>query len=438
MTSTYNDSSDFFTDESIHDNPYPYYEHLRAKCPIAHDPVHNMLAVTGWQEAVEIYKDNETFSSCNATTGPFSGLNVVPGEHDDISDLIEEARPNLIMHEHIFTMDPPEHTQHRGLLMRLFTPKRLHENEEFMWGLADRLIDEFIDEGKCEFIAQYAQSFAMLVIADLLGVPEEVHRLFREQLGLVQRSDEAARDNPASYSDNSNTLSFLDSWFIEAIEERRREPRDDMLSTLANATFKDGSIPEVIEIVRPATLLFAAGQETTARLLATALKYLAEDPELQDKLRGNDDLVANFVEEALRVESPIKSDFRLARRKATVAGVEIPAGSTIMILNGAANRDPRHFECPAEVRLDRPNAKEHVAFGRGAHACPGGPLTRVEARVSIARILERMRDIRLDESHHGTAGDRRFDYEPNFIIRGLRELHLQFTPVREARGALTE
>jgi cytochrome P450 len=157
--------------------------------------------------------------------------------------------------------------------------------------------------------------------------------------------------------------------------------------------------------------------------------YLAENPEMQDELRENRERIPDFIEEALRIESPVKADFRLARRPATVGGVEIAAGTPVMLLNGAANRDPRRFECPEEFRLDRPNGKEHIAFGRGAHACPGGPLARAEGRISIERILDRTRDIRLDEDHHGPAGVRRFDYEPTWVLRGLRDLHIEFTPV---------
>ena len=171
--------------------------------------------------------------------------------------------------------------------------------------------------------------------------------------------------------------------------------------------------------MRTATFLFAAGQETTARLLAAALKHLAEHPELQDELRGDRDRIPDFLEEVLRVESPVKTDFRLARRATTVGGVDIAAGTPVMLLNGAANRDPRRFECPAEFRIDRANAQAHIAFGRGVHSCPGGPLARAEGRVSLERILDRMHDIRLSEEHHGPPGDRRFDYEPTWVLRGL-------------------
>ena len=183
-----------------------------------------------------------------------------------------------------------------------------------------------------------------------------------------------------------NALAWLDDWFSTYIEDRRREPRGDVLTDLALARYPDGSTPDVTAVVRTATFLFAAGQETTARLLATALKYLAEYPQFQDELRADRERLPDFIEEALRSESPVKADFRLARRATTVGGVDIGAGMPVMLLNGAANRDPRHFECPAEFRIDRQNAREHIAFGRGAHSCPGGSLARVEAGVSLVQV----------------------------------------------------
>ena len=139
-----------------------------------------------------------------------------------------------------------------------------------------------------------------------------------------------------------------------------------MLTGLATATFPDGSLPEVIDVVRIAANLFAAGQETTVRLLANAFLMLGEHPELQEFLRAERDRIPNFVEEMLRFESPIKGDFRLSRVPTTVGGVDIPAGTTVMVLNGAANRDPRRFDAPAEFRPDRANARQHIAFGHGA------------------------------------------------------------------------
>ncbi len=139
--------------------------------------------MTGYDEAIEVYRDTETFSSCNSVIGPFATF-PVPLEGDDVSDIVDRYRDQLPMHEHMVTMDPPDHTRERALLMRLITPKRLKDNEEFIWRLADQQLDEFLGDGRCEFISAYTQPFAMLVVADLLGVPEEDHQRFREGFGL--------------------------------------------------------------------------------------------------------------------------------------------------------------------------------------------------------------------------------------------------------------
>jgi cytochrome P450 len=416
----------FFTDPGLVANPYPYYEYLRAQCPVVHVPSSGVVAVTGYDELGQVYRDSATFSAVNSSLGPFPLPFEVAG--DDISEQVEAHRDQFPMSEHLVSFDPPKHTAHRALLNGLFTPKRLKENEEFMWRLADQLIDEFAPDGHAEFGSAYGQPFPLLVIADLLGVPEADHAMFRELLagrGPAEDPEWAQRGEDGSV--NMNPLAYLDKWFTTYICERRNAPAQDILTKMATQRFPDGSLPEVVDLVRIATFLFIAGHETTARLLSSAMRVLAEDPELQNTLRANRDRIPNFVEEMLRLESPIKSDFRLARVATTLGGVAVPAGTTVMLLPGAANRDPRHFECPAELRVDRPNARQNVAFARGVHSCPGGPLARIEGRVTIDRILDRLKDIRLDEARHGPPGDRRFDYVPLYILRGLEALHIEFT-----------
>ncbi|MFZ0664281.1 MAG: cytochrome P450, partial [Acidimicrobiales bacterium] len=259
------------------------------------------------------------------------------------------------------------------------------------------------------------------VIADLLGVPEADHEKFRREYshGGVGSTSGSMAHNP---------LEFLYGQFSAYVEDRRREPREDVLTGLATATFPDGSIPEVIDVVRVAVNLFAAGQETTVRLLAASLHLMAEQPELQDLLRNDRSLIPRFVEETLRIDGPIKGDFRLSRVPATVGDVEMAAGTTLMLVNGAANRDPRQFERPDEFLLDRHNGRQHVAFGQGIHTCPGAPLARSEARVSIERLLDRMEDITISERVHGPVGARRYKYLPTYILRGLTRLNLEFEP----------
>jgi cytochrome P450 len=416
---------DYFSDQSLVEDPYPYFEQLRAQCPVLPLPHLGVVAVTGYEEIAEVYRESDVFSSCNSVIGPFATF-PVPLEGDDVGAIIDEYRDQLPMWEHMVTMDPPQHTQERALLMRLITPRRLRDNEAFMWRLADQQLDEFLADGKCEFISAYAQPFAMLVVADVLGVPEEDHPRFRHGFGMSGTVGEVG--GGGEYA-SLNALGWLDKYFADYLEDRRRDPRKDVLTDLATATYPDGSIPEITNVVRTATFLFAAGQETTARLLASALKHLAEHPDIADELREHRDRIPNFVEEALRMESPVKTDFRMARQTTTIGGVEVKAGTPVMLLNGAANRDPERFECPHEFRIKRENAQSHIAFGRGVHSCPGGSLARVEARVSLERILDRMQDIRIDEEHHGPPGARRFGWENTWVLRGLTSLHLKFTPV---------
>jgi cytochrome P450 len=414
---------DFFTDESLVPDPYPYFDHLRSKCPVVQATPFNVLAVTGYDEALAVYKD-PAFSSCVSVAGPFSGMPFGADGQDDVSDLIEEHRAAVPMAEHITSQDPPLHTRTRGLMQKLITPKRLKENEEFMWRLADQQLDTFIERGSAEFLTDYAKPFSLLVIADLLGVPPEDHDEFKAAFAL-ETVGELGKEAPTSH----NPLQWLNDKFYAYIEDRRREPREDVLTELAQAKYEDGSTPEIDDVMNLSTFLFAAGTETTTKLVSSAVRVIGDHPEFETSLRDNRSKIPAFLEETLRMESPVKSHFRMARTSTTVGDVKVPAGSTVMVLPGACNRDSRKFDDPNTFSPDRPNVREQIAFIRGAHSCPGAPLARAEGRISLNRILDRMRDITISTEHHGPPSDRRFAYEPTFIMRGLSELHITFTPV---------
>lgn len=412
---------DFFHDAALIANPYPILHRMRDASPVLREPVHGVMIVTGYDEALAVVGDPNTFSSCNSTTGPVPGFPVaLEGlEEADVSALIDAHRDELPFSDQLPSFDPPKHTAHRSLLSRLITPKRLKENEEFMWRLADRVLDPFLARGGGEFIGQIGSRFALLVVADLLGVPEEDHAELAANL-----TGEVALGSPDDAAMVHAPLEYLYSRFTDYIDERRKTPRGDVMTEMAQATFPDGSTPEVIDVVRVAANLFSAGQETTVRLLSTALQLLAEDADLQGQLRSSPERISNFIEECLRFESPIKGDFRLARTATNIGGVDVPAGSTLMVHFGAANRDPRQFENPDIFDPTRPNSRRHIGFGRGVHSCIGAPLARAEGRVMIERLLHRTTDIRIDEAFHGPAHDRRYEYVPTYILRGLAELHV--------------
>ena len=404
------EETDFFLDESLFDDPYPYYDYLREeRGPVWYDARYDVVVVTGHEEETAVLRDHATFSSCNSPSGPFPGLSV-PVEGDDADPMIEQCRPELPMGEYMVCLDPPQHDDYRGLMWRLFTPRQMAKNEAFMWGLADELIDRFVDTGH--------------VIADLLGVPDEDMPAFR---AWFEGRRGAFVDDTSIIGD---PLAFFQESFSRYVVERRDQPRDDILTHLAEATFADGSTPSADEIGRESAFIFAAGQETTVRLMTFAMRYLAEHPEVQERLRADRDLIPNFVEEMLRVESPVKAHFRMARRTTSLGGVPIPAGTTVMLMNGAANRDPRRFPDPDTVDVERPNAREQLAFSRGAHSCLGQSLARAESRVTMERVLDRMGEIRISAAEHGPAADRRWRYDPTWLFRGLTALHLEFPPQR--------
>jgi cytochrome P450 len=412
-------SRDYFTDAELAADPYEYYDQLREE-PVRREPHHGVVMVSGYDDLTAVCRDDrDHFSACNVVSGPFPGLPVGP-EGDDISDLIDRYRDSLPLHEYFASFDPPKHTDHRSLLARLLTPKRLKENEEYLWRLADQTIDGFAEAGGCELVGAYGNPFTMLAIADLLGVPDEDRAKFH-------RAPELVGDLEGS---SGKFIGVKEEWFIEYVEDRRRHPRNDVLTKLAQARFPDGRTPDARDVARVAVFLFAAGQGTTVDLLSSAMRTLAERPDLQEQLRADRSLIQPFVEEMLRLESPVKTNFRLARRTTHLGGTPVPAGTNVLLMVGAANRDPRRFADPGELILDRPNLAEHVAFGRGIHACPGAPLARVEARISLERLLERLHQIRIDEAAHGSAPDRRYQWEPTFLLRRLKDLHLRFEPAR--------
>ena len=404
-----------FTDPELIRDPAPYYAALREVGPVFREPHHGVFLISGIAEILEVYADHATFSAVVAPLGPFVEL-PQPAEGETIADVVEHRSDEIPLSGQLFTLDPPKHSRHRALLSGLFTPNRLKENEEFMWTLAERLIDEFVDHGEVELCSAYAGPFTLLVVADLLGVPQEDHERFR---GWLQGADTPVAGDSGGMAGGDQVFANLHPYFARYVEERRAAPREDVLTQLATVRFPDGALPEVADVVRIAATLFAAGQETTARLISTGMRILAEQPAIAEELRARPEAIENFVDECLRLESPIKGPFRLALRDTRIAGATIPMGSIVMAMNGAANRDPRVFDDGDRFEAKRPNARRNIAFGHGEHFCPGANLARTEARISFERLLARLDDLQLVDSSA-------LSYAPSFIIRGLNDLPLRF------------
>jgi cytochrome P450 len=419
-----------YTDPSLATDPYQHLDYLAAHQPVYREPHHGVVMVTGHEEAITVLRSPDVFSSATLIVGPDPWA-LLPSrpDGDDITEFISTHREYLPQNDQIVTADPPSHTAQRALLMGLITPKRLKENEEFIWRLTDRQLDYILPLGTAEFNADYAQPYTLLVIADLLGVPEDDHAMLLARRGISQMpgTRPGAVSGQKAGGSGHNTLEIFYDYFSEKVAERREQPLNDVLTGMAQALFPDGSMPEPIEVARIASNLFAAGQETTVRLIATALRRIAEEPETQAQLRAHRDLVPRFIEEVLRTEGPILGEYRLAIKTTELGGVHIPAGTQVFLSNGGANRDPRQFECPAEFRATRENVRRHIAFGHGIHTCPGAPLARSEARITVERLLDRTTGIRINSGAHGPAGSRHYDYLKTHMFHGIATLHLDFT-----------
>ena len=305
----------------------------------------------------------------------------------------------------------------------------MKENEDFMYGLADRLIDEHIGTGKIETQSGYGPVFALLVIADLLGVPDEDRDEFRKHMTGLPTLDEAGEGGSVAH----DPLSYLQDRFAEYVEDRRREPRRRRAHQA-----RPGHLPRRLHPrhrhdlphghlrVRrrpghhgpPDHRRACAPSATTPRSRPTSGPTSSASPTSSRRCSATTAWCA--PPDAPRSGPPPSPASRS------------PPAPRSPSSPSAANRDPARFEAPDEFRPDRPNANEHLAFGRGIHACPGGPLSRIEARVAIERFLARTSDIQIDPEFHGPAGDRRWEFEPIYILHGLKALHLVLTPAEAA------
>ena len=432
-------TADYYTDTSLIDDPHSYFDFLRDQGRVTRLPHRNVMAVTGYEETVAIMLDTEHFSSINAVTGPIPGVPFEP-EGDDITARVEAERGKFPFADQVVTEVGKRHLDLRSIIATLFTPTRLKQLEPKLRSSADALIDEFAASGKVDLPAQYGGPYATLVIADLLGIPDEGRDRFRHWLQNAVPAEVGAE--PQDMKDHP--FAKIGKEIFGYLGKRRlaNHPllrpiaglfgltgEGEILTDLALARFPDGAKPSLVDITGLGAFLFGAGQDTTNRLLANAFRVIATRPDVQQELRDNPKRINDFIEEILRFDGSVKSGGRLCVKTAVVGGVEIKAGTTILLSHMAANRDPARFENPGEFDMNRPKIKEHLAFGRGAHTCIGAPLARREVAVSIERLLARLGNIRLSEAHHGPPEARKFNYENTYILRAMKELHLEFDPI---------
>ena len=415
---------DYFTDYEILKDPYSFFEALREHGPVYQPPGRDYLVVTGFEETLEVLRNHDAFSAVIALQGAAAPLPFTP-HGPDITDQIEAHRKQFPGGDQVVNMDDLPHTWLRALINTLFTPSRLKANERFIAEYSDRMVREAVANGKVELIQTIATPFVTMVIADLLGVPMEDRQLFMD--AIASAPPPGSLDGEDVMSGENHPFAVMGTYFAGYVQDRRAHPQQDILTELANAKYPDGSTPELYDIVQLGMFMFGAGQDTSAKLLGNSMKFMVEQPGLQDRLRADPSLIPAFLEEVLRIEGSTKQTARVARKDTKIGDLEIPAGTKLLVALSAANRDPRRWEDPNALVLGRPKIMEHVGFGRGKHVCAGAPLARVEVRVILEKLLAYTSRIELDmDKHPGGVAD--LSYEPSFIIRGLAEMHLKLTP----------
>lgn len=413
---------DYFTDPAVLLDPYGYFEEMRPRGPVCQLQTHDCLLVTGYEECLEVLRNPIDFSSLNSLASSAFPLPFTP-EGSDISAQLEAHRDRYVGGNLVVTYDDERHNNVRYLVSRMFTPSRLKANEAFMRDYAGQLVGKVVANGRCELVKEVATPYVTMVIADLLGVPPQDRVLFEQQI--AQGQTVGSIENPDSPTDMS-VLEFMGGHFARYLQQRAENPGHDLLSELVTIDYPDGSRPDLIELISLAVFMFAAGQDTSAKLLGNSMRYIVDTSGLQQQLRDDRQLIPWMLEEVLRLEGSTKATHRVARRDTQIGGVKVPAGKAVIVALAAGNRDPRRWGADAnEFKLKRQGIREHIAFGRGAHTCAGAPLARAEVATILNSFLDLTSDIAISEAIHGKRGARRYQFEPSFIIRGLDNLHLE-------------
>lgn len=391
--------------ESVSD-PYPMYRRLREQ-----DPVHYSRLIGGW--VVSRYEDvASVLRDSRFSADDRNGLGYEKFRERQIKKgIISADDPDAIS---MLRSDPPDHTRLRTLVSKGFTPRAIKRVQPRVEELVRAQIDAVKDSGQMDVMRDLAIPLPIIVIAELLGIPPEDHAQFKLW------SDEVVRDIGISTSEDNRVAARasreLGAYFQTIAETRRSQPRDDVLSALLRAEDEGDKLywPEVVSTL---LLLLVAGNETTTNLIGNSVLALLRNPEQLDRLRRDPTLIDNAVEELLRYDAPVQATSRRALEDLELGGRRIRRGQELILLIGAANRDPELFENPDELDLGR-QENRHVSFGLGIHFCLGSALARYEARTAIGSLVERLPGIKLATNTP--------EFRPNAILRGLSSLPVSF------------
>jgi len=393
---------DPFAPEALED-PYELYRTLRAEAPVHRLDGTELWMVSRYEDLVEAASKPEIFSS-HISAVIYAGQGPTPA--------VLQADPDAIGAVDVLaTADPPDHTSQRKLMNRTFVPARVTDREGDVRAFVDKRLDEALAAGRVEWMSAIAVPLPVTIMGTILGMSEDLDDLTRwADAGVDLLSGVATPER------------MLECWqemtgFLAYLRARQDSPKPGSVTADIAAAVGRGELTDR-EGVSLLLQLVIAGSESTASLIGSATRMLVDRPAVQMELRKEPAKIPVFLEEALRLESPFRGHFRIVTEDTTLGGVEIPKGSRVMLMWGSANRDDVAFPSPGELDLERARPKAHVGFGSGIHFCLGAPLARMEARVTLERLLART-------SSFGLTPGARVKHVPSLFVRRLETLHLQ-------------
>jgi cytochrome P450 len=400
-------------DPQVQSCPYSLYKRLRSKDPIYKMPETGFYLITSFELCNEVMRQPDLF---------LSGVSPMALQPEGVpKEVIEVYEKNgWLPKASCSTSDPPRHTWVRKLLTELFTVSRVKEMTPFIEQTATNLIDDFSRNGMCEFVKEFAHPLPMLVIANQIGVKSQDIHKFKEWSDAIVEPFSMMITHEREV-ECANLVVEMQRYFSALIYQRKANPINDLLSIIANAKDDKNEDLKMDEMLSIVTIdLLASGNETTTAAISSGLLMLIDSPETFYILKSNPQLIPNFVEEILRLESPAQGMFREVRKNTCLGGVDLKAGDILSLRFGSANRDEKKFSHPKDIILDRKPAGGHLAFGVGRHHCIGAPLARQELISSFNVLIKKFSDFELIEI------DKPIKYTPSFFGRNPEKINIKF------------
>jgi cytochrome P450 len=424
-----------FFDPETNDCPYPAYQLLRDESPIWKDPVTGMLFLSRYEDIRMVLLDTKRFGNAVGSGAGDTGKAVAPEDPEKARALLEamevEAELTKLYEEKgwlpvssLDGLDEPRHMQLRRMMDHAFRPARVRELDPYVDSLAQGLVDDFIADGRCEFVSQFAVPLPLYVIGKQMGIPtEDMPQIKQWTDAWVQRMGLMLNREQRIWSAEQEIEA--QHYFQAKFEKLRREPEDNLLSDLVNNEVAEWGRPLTDQELHTEMMadLFVGGSETSTNALSGGVMLLIQNPDVWRTVKSDPDkYLENLVEEVLRLESPVQGLLRLVLEDVELHGVAIPKGSVIKLGYGSGNRDERRFGCPNQFDLERDQPRTHLTFGVGSHHCLGAPLARRELYYGFKALVDRLDDMRFVE------GANDFHFHPNYFLRAIKELHIEFTP----------